>query len=69
MEALKEELLKINNELNSQKITEEEAFQKGASICRLSSALIREGHKKKFEKALMSKSFKTILDIFISDEV
>ena len=64
MIALKEELLKINNELNSGKINEELAFQKAVSVCRLSGALVREGHKKRFEDALKSGSFSKIIKNF-----
>jgi len=69
MMALKEELLKINNELNSGKIKEEEAFQKASSVCRISGALVREGHKKEFEKAMETKSFKELIDKFTSEAI
>ena len=65
MDALKEELLRIRDQLTEGTISEDIAFSESLRVCRLSGSLVRMGHKQELENILSTKTGKDAFDMII----
>jgi hypothetical protein len=65
MDALKEELLKIRDQLTHGAISEDTAFSEGLRVCRLSGSLVRMDHKEELKNILSTKTGKDAFDAII----